>query len=287
MLVARGLLTSARLTQVLSHQLSLPWVSLAKVAPEPKLLARVPKEVAKRLGIVPVYLRLDGARSTLYVATDDPTNEPALQECAKVARIDVRPMVAAPEDVRAAIDVWYGGGAERPGGSFDVEPVTGSMRMLSQAPSAAPREPPPKPPARPPSAAPIELDDADLLSPPAPPVAEAAAPSELPRGEESPKVPEVVLAVSAPASFVRACRIAAEALGAKVEKADLVTAAARARALSPFAIVVTDDVYAFDRPGLVKLALEVRALLVIWSDDLEAEYLEPLLVSAHERRRGG
>ena len=278
MLVARNLVSSARLTQVLSHQLSLPWVSLAKMVPEPKLMARVPKELAKRLHILPIYLRL-GDRSALYVATDDPTNAAALKEVAQAARMDVRPMVAAPEDLRAAIDAWYGDPGEPRGGAFEPEPVTGAMRVVAQVAGAAPPVRPKKVAAVP-SAPPMEIDDADLLSPPPPRVAEKEPTPPPPK-------PEIVLVVKAPASFIRACRLASEKLGAKVEKTDLVNAANRARELQPFAIVVTEDIYAFDRSGLAKLALEVKALLVIWSDDLEAEYLEPLLVTAHERRRGG
>ena len=93
----------------------------------------------------------------------------------------------------------------------------------------------------------------------------------------------VILVVGPPVSLVRNCRMAAEALDARVVKASLTDAAARASELSPFAVVVTEAVYAFDRLGLSKLALSNGALLVIWSDELEEEYLEPLLATAYER----
>ncbi len=58
-----------------------------------------------------------------------------------------------------------------------------------------------------------------------------------------------------------------------------------AKSCRPAAIVVTDDIYAFDRAGLNRLAIEADALLVIWSDDVEAQQLEPLLQGAMQRAR--
>ena len=94
----------------------------------------------------------------------------------------------------------------------------------------------------------------------------------------------VVLVVAAPKSLVRTCRMAAVAFDARVQATDFLTAGRYVRELSPFALVVTEDVYAFDRLGISKLALDADALLVIWSDDLDAEYLEPLLDTALKHR---
>ena len=88
-LVARKLVTDKQVTQILSHQLALPWVSLAKITPDAALLALVPKALAERHHIVPVYLRRSKKQSTLYVATDDPTHEVALRECAQAAQMDI------------------------------------------------------------------------------------------------------------------------------------------------------------------------------------------------------
>ena len=94
-LVARNLVTDVQLTQILSHQLSLPWVSLATIVPEPTLLAMLPKSLVEHHHIVPIYVRRDRKRSVLYVASDDPTRESALRECSEAAGMDVRTMVAA------------------------------------------------------------------------------------------------------------------------------------------------------------------------------------------------
>jgi hypothetical protein len=277
-LVARGLVSDAQLTQILSHQLALPWVSLAKVSVDPPLLALVPRALAERHRIVPVYLRREGDRSILYVATSDPTDQAALKACSEAARMNVRPMVAAPSDLRAAIDLWYGDGPRpAPDSRLSGPPSAGAMRVAASV--APPPERPaaaafPKPAKLPvaPRIEEVELGEEDVVAHVSDPPAAQAKP--------------VVLVVSAPKSLVRTCRMAAVALDARVQATDFLTAGRYVRELSPFAIVVTEDVYAFDRLGISKLALDADALLVIWSDDLDAEYLEPLLDTAHKHRLG-
>jgi hypothetical protein len=321
MLVARGILDGTLLTQVLATQLALPWVSLAKVNPDPALLELVPRDLAKRHRVVPVYLRRDprdAGRGTLYVATDDPLNEAAHADCARAARVEVRWMVAAPEELEPAIALFYdgvappsapqeapaappahaatgtGAKAAPPGGQGPKRTVSvGAMHAVvlpgapPPAPAPAARPPVPAPPRKPeklpdPAAKPaahaeVHLADADLVE-------EATTPD--PPSATLVKGTAVILVVKAPLSLVRNCRMAASALGARVVKADLTNAAERARENAPFAVVVTEAVYAFDRLGLSQLALANGALLVIWSDELQEEYLEPLLATAHERWSG-
>jgi hypothetical protein len=275
-LVARKLVTDTQVTQMLSHQLALPWVSLMKITPDPVLLALVPKALAERHHILPVYLRRTKTQSTLYIATDDPTHDVALRECAQAAQMDVRPMVAASHDIRNAIDAWYGGGPARSVPPSKPAPA-GAMRVAASIAPAAPDRKTPlveKPAAIPRSRVPqieeLELDDDDVV-----PIAST------PPGKHT---RPVVLVVGGRAGFARKCRVAADVIEADIERSDLASATARARELAPFAIVVQEDVYAFDRLGMTKLSIEVNALLVIWSDDLEAEYLEPLLDTALKRR---
>ncbi len=275
-LVARKLVTDTQLTQILSHQLALPWVSLAKITPDSALLALVPKALAERHRLVPVYLRRSKKQSTLYVATDDPTHEEALRECAEAAQIEVRPMVAASHDVRSAIDAWYGGPTARP--TPPEKPVpAGAMRVAaSVAPPALERKTPliEKPAMIPKSRVPkveeLELDDDDVVPHISTPPGKHTRP--------------VVLVVGGRGAFARKCRQAADAIEVDIERIDLAGAAERSREIGPFAVVVPEDVYAFDRLGMTKLSVDVNALLVIWSDDLEPEYLEPLLDTALKRR---
>ena len=107
-LVARGLVTEHQLTQALSQLLSVPWVSLYHIDFSKPLLARVPRELAERFGLVPIFVRnVKGQGETLYVATDDPTNDHALAEVARIAGLPTRPMIAATSDIQATLRVHY------------------------------------------------------------------------------------------------------------------------------------------------------------------------------------
>lgn len=258
-LVERGLVSPTRLAHLLSQRLACPWVSPKNVDIPPALAALVPAPIAIEHRLVPVYLRAVPSHA-LYVATDDPTDELALAAVEAVAGVPVRAMVATTSDVRDALATLYG--APRPVAAPPPPPPV---------PASARKDPPPVPSRVEEEIEHEELDDADVIVNAAVVSADAA------------KRP-VVLVVNAPPPFEMACRAAALSVGAQVEVADLTTASDLATAHALLAVAVTDDVYAFDRSGLTKLALEADALLVVWSDDLEPRHLEPLLHRALTRR---
>jgi type IV pilus assembly protein PilB len=160
-LVRLGHVSESKLIQTLSHQLSVPWVSLERVAFSAALLARLPAALADRYLVMPVYFRSGkGLPETLYVAMDDPTDEVAIAEIARAAKMRVRPMIAAPTDLRRAIEERYFGAST---GEFDVramslptEPRGDGLR--TEAPRKRTREHAQRPPARvppPPPAKPL------------------------------------------------------------------------------------------------------------------------------------
>lgn len=109
LLLERGLVNETQLTQVLSHQLSVPWVSLVHIEFSRQLLNLVPHHVAERFCMVPIYVRhVRSQGQTLYVAMDDPSNDDGLVECAKHAGLPVKAMIAPLSDIRNAIRVYYG-----------------------------------------------------------------------------------------------------------------------------------------------------------------------------------
>jgi hypothetical protein len=114
LLIARGLITEVQLTQILSHQLSVPWVSLANIAFSRELLALVPPSVAEKFLAIPIYLRSEPDRpETLYVATDDPLNQEALGMCRASSGRDVRAMIAPTSQVRETIREQYASFSKR------------------------------------------------------------------------------------------------------------------------------------------------------------------------------
>src|SRR5215470_10426387 len=103
LLVARGALNETQLTQILSHQLAVPWVSLLHIEFSRQLLNLVPRETAERFCLVPIYVRhVRRQGDTLYVAMEDPGNEEALKECAAFSGLPTRAMIAPPSDIRHA-----------------------------------------------------------------------------------------------------------------------------------------------------------------------------------------
>ena len=112
LLIELGLVSEIQLTQTLSRQLSVPWVSLYHVDFSRSLLNMIPKEIVEKYCLVPIFVRrVRKQGETLYVAMDDPTNEAAIAEVAALGSLPVKPMIACPSDIRAAIRVYYLGEA--------------------------------------------------------------------------------------------------------------------------------------------------------------------------------
>jgi type IV pilus assembly protein PilB len=165
LLIELGLVSEIQLTQTLSRQLSVPWVSLYHVDFSRSLLNLVSREIAERYAVVPILVRrVRKQGDTLYVAMDDPTNDAAIDEVARTAALPVKPMIACPSDIRAAIRVYYLG--ESPASS----PQAPSPRpMLKEAKPIAPAGDGGRGPAEAPeapekagaNATPPEIDSAD------------------------------------------------------------------------------------------------------------------------------
>jgi len=187
LLVEQGFVDETQLTQVLGRQLSVPWVSLYHVDFSRQLLNLVPREVAEGYGVVPVYVRhVRGQGETLYVATDDPTNDDGLRKAAAYAGLPVRPMIASASDIRSAIRVYYGGGTLSVP-KVKVEQVESTATPVVVEPAAPPAPPAPAPTpavaaASEPVAEPIPLVS---TAEPKPEVPTPAAPAPAPVGRRA------------------------------------------------------------------------------------------------------
>lgn len=254
LLVERGVVNAQQLAQLLSRQLSCPWISLQHLEIAPEVLALLPSDVAIENAVVPVHLRTSKGHKILYVATDDPTDDIALALCSAAAEIAVRPMVAEAGEIRAALARLYG--AEMPA-------------TEAQAASKPGKLPPPVPERAKKVSIREALEEDDLL--------EVAPPT--PREKRAP----TVLVLNAPEAFLSECRSAATALAATLVDGNIARAGELVAEHRPCAIVVTDDVYAFDRSGLNKLALDNDAHLVVWSEEVDGRQLAPLLEGAIDR----
>ena len=110
------------------------------------------------------------------------------------------------------------------------------------------------------------------------------------RSTTVPRPSSVVVVVGGPPELVSAARLAGGvAAAARVETAELATAATVIATHRPFAVVLSEDVYAFDAAEFEALARDVNAELVrIDTAGVSAVKLEralmPRLAQAHRRR---
>ncbi len=143
-LVDEGLLSESQVTQVLSQQLSMPWVALQHIDFSRQLLNLVPKSVAERYGVVPIYVRRARNRQeTLYVAMQDPLDLAPLREIEEYAGLPVRPMIAPATDIKGAVRAYYLGlppEQELEDAPQSVPPAHGHPAGVS-VPPLAPRPP--------------------------------------------------------------------------------------------------------------------------------------------------
>jgi type IV pilus assembly protein PilB len=192
LLVELGLATEIQLTQTLSRQLSVPWVSLYHVDFSRSLLNLVSREIAEKYSLVPIFVRrVRKQGETLYVAMDDPTNDVAIEEVARAAGLPVKPMIASPSDIRAAIRVYYLGEAAAPPAAAagnDAPPSSATPGPTAVAP----------PPSVPPKPAPVELRARAQASHPRA-VPDSVGPKPpVPRDENRPRREPVLEAVPKP-----------------------------------------------------------------------------------------
>ena len=163
LLVESGLVTETQVTQLLSQQLSVPWVSLYHIDFSRQLLNLVPRELAEKYCLVPIFVRrVRGLGEALYVAMDDPSDENAQREIGQYSGLPVRAMIAPPADIRAAIRAYYakseapaaisstreapaatppkaGSQGDPPAAQASVSPPTSAPATLPSGATAAPR----------------------------------------------------------------------------------------------------------------------------------------------------
>jgi type IV pilus assembly protein PilB len=196
-LVERGFVTETQVTQILSQQLSVPWVSLHHIDFSRQLLDLVPEELAERHCLVPIFVRrVRGLGETLYVAMDDPTDENAQRAVAEFSGLPVRTMIAPPTDIRAAIRAYYGSGKDTASLSEAVAEL--QEEDVHAARSSAPPKKQSAPPleAPPPAALPTLPDDAALADESPPPTAIASSPR--PPADSAPEIDAREVSMPAP-----------------------------------------------------------------------------------------
>lgn len=201
LLVEAGVISEYQVTQVLSQQLSVPWVALQHIDFSRQLLNLVPTEIAEKYGIVPIYVRRSRhKKETLYVAMEDPSDLAPLGEIEAHSGLPVRPMIAPPSDIRAAIRAYYLGLPPEEELTVEVESV-----RFPEAPATGPTAPPAVKPLAAPQPATTQLTEEVTLESPAPSHTPSVPPrsvvphSVVPRSPAPPAPPEAPRVSIAPA----------------------------------------------------------------------------------------
>jgi len=137
-LVRLGFLAEPELVRALASQLQLPIVSLGGKRVDPEVLAFVPRSIAEKHNVLPLFVKDLGTRRELYLGMEDPCDSGAVEDVACDVGIAVRPVIVAASELAVAIDRLYreGSGGDTVGyeDGDDLEDITETL------------EPPPEPP---------------------------------------------------------------------------------------------------------------------------------------------
>lgn len=103
-LVKHNYITEKQLIDTLRIQLGIEYIDLSKVDITPEMSRYVPKNLAKKMNVVPVRV----SRDQLFLAIADPLNFMAIEEAKRTSKKRIVPMIASEPAVRRAINVLYG-----------------------------------------------------------------------------------------------------------------------------------------------------------------------------------
>ena len=102
-LVEHEVITPQELTEYLGEQLGIPHVWLRKGLVDPRIVSAVPKEIALRYQVIPMFR----IRNVLTVATPDPHLVFVFDEIAKMTGLKVQPVLCRSDDILEAIRECY------------------------------------------------------------------------------------------------------------------------------------------------------------------------------------
>ena len=103
-LAEMGVVDAEVVNAVMAKKLGIPYVNLSNFRVPPEVLKRVPAQVAQRFHTVPVAENENG----LVVAVENPMDMAKLEGLRFVAGTKLLPVMAARDDIRAALERFYG-----------------------------------------------------------------------------------------------------------------------------------------------------------------------------------
>ncbi|NLT95419.1 MAG: Flp pilus assembly complex ATPase component TadA [Clostridia bacterium] len=103
-LVDEGIISEKEILEVLEFQLGIPHIDLKRYDIDPKIAKIIPETLARKHNIIPINL----FNNILTVAMNDPLNIFVIDEVKLVSGKEVQPAIALEEDIRTAIEYYYG-----------------------------------------------------------------------------------------------------------------------------------------------------------------------------------
>jgi len=107
-LVKIGFISESMMRDALGDQLGQESVDLTKVVPDSDVVKMIPKDHARRYGLLPITF--DAEQNVLTVAMADTFNVVALDQTVALLgeHIEIRPMLSSESEIETAIDQFYG-----------------------------------------------------------------------------------------------------------------------------------------------------------------------------------
>lgn len=106
-LIKLGFVEEKDLVRALASQLDLPMATLEGKRIPSEVLALVPREVADRERVLPLFVKREGGRVSLFVGIEDPGNLEAFDDLAFRTGMLIKPVMVAPSELFEAIDRCY------------------------------------------------------------------------------------------------------------------------------------------------------------------------------------
>jgi type IV pilus assembly protein PilB len=105
-LIKQGVLSSAQVATAKAAQLGVEFILLADIKIADNAIAAIPRHVARRFNVVPVYKTETG----VVVALADPSDLDTIDALHHAINMEIETRVATQEDIDAALNKYYGGG---------------------------------------------------------------------------------------------------------------------------------------------------------------------------------
>jgi type II secretory ATPase GspE/PulE/Tfp pilus assembly ATPase PilB-like protein len=105
-----GVVDAEVVNAVIARKLGIPFVSLKSFPIPPEVLKRIPAAVAQRFQTLPVA----EADNALVIAVENPIDMAKLEELRFIAGSKLLPVMAAGDEIRAALQKYYGADARKP-----------------------------------------------------------------------------------------------------------------------------------------------------------------------------